>query len=155
LGRDFNVALLERVARRSERLLEQIEEALAARILLDSSEAPDTTRSHTRWFADALPRALGPGRVRLHRKIGCALEGTYARASTNICAELSYHFLQAAPLGEIERASTTARERCARASASTPTRRRAALRTGRSRRTISPRAQTTLAAATVARAGRV
>jgi len=86
--------------------------------------------------------------VRLHRKIGCALEETYGARVDEHLAELSYHFLQAAPLGEIERAV----DYCSRAGARAQRQyayEEAARHYERaaSRRTISPRAQTTLAAA--------
>lgn len=106
LTRDFSIALLERICGVDrERLLEQIEEARAARILLDSSEA---TGHYV--FAHALVRQTlylelsAPQRVRLHRQIGQALEEAYGARVDEHLAELSYHFLQAAPLGEIERA---------------------------------------------------
>jgi DNA-binding winged helix-turn-helix (wHTH) protein/tetratricopeptide (TPR) repeat protein len=106
LIRDFSVALLEGVVGVDrERLLECIEEALATRILVESSEA---TGHYA--FAHALVRQTlylelsAPQRVRLHRQIGQALEEAYGARVEEHLAELSYHFLQAAPLGEIERA---------------------------------------------------
>jgi DNA-binding winged helix-turn-helix (wHTH) protein/tetratricopeptide (TPR) repeat protein len=104
--RDFSVPLLAEVLEQDRALLlERIDEALGARILVESQE---TTGHYA--FAHALVRQTlylelsTPQRLAIHRRIGLALERAHGAHVRAHLAELAYHFIQAAPLGETERA---------------------------------------------------
>jgi tetratricopeptide (TPR) repeat protein len=110
-GREFDVAALEsagtmlRPALTGERLLEVLEEAVAARII---AEIPQAVGRYS--FAHALIRETlyaelsAARRVRLHHQIGGVLESLYettpephpSTSAGQALAELAYHFFQAA-----------------------------------------------------------
>jgi class 3 adenylate cyclase len=106
IGREFALDALEPLAGLpGERLLEVLEEALGARVL---EEIP---RSVGRYrFAHALIRETlydeltVTRRVRLHREIGEVIERVHARSLEAHLPELAFHFLQAAPGGEVRKA---------------------------------------------------
>ncbi len=96
IGREFGVKLLEKVAEvKGDRLLEALEEAMAARVI---AELPRATDQY--WFSHALIRETlyeelsTTRRVRLHRQIGEALEELDAEGNL---PQLAYHFAEAAP----------------------------------------------------------
>jgi class 3 adenylate cyclase len=106
IGREFTFEVLERLVEySSDRLLEVLEEATAARVV---SEVPRTIGRYT--FAHALIRETLVGeltttrRVRLHRQIGEALEALYGSNPEPHLAELAYHFFEAAQGGDVDRA---------------------------------------------------
>jgi predicted ATPase len=113
IGREFGVKLLEKVAEvKGDRLLEALEEAMAARVI---AELPRATDQY--WFSHALIRETlyeelsTTRRVRLHRQIGEALEELDAEGNL---PQLAYHFAEAAPGGDVEKAvdyATRAAER--------------------------------------------
>jgi DNA-binding CsgD family transcriptional regulator len=102
LGRDFGLRVLQPASGLDpERLLEVLEEAEAARAV---AEAPGALG---RWrFAHALVREVlyedlpAARRVRLHGRVGEALEAAYAADPGPHLAELAHHFVAAAPGGE-------------------------------------------------------
>ncbi len=103
IGREFGVKLLEKVAEiKGDRLLEALEEAMAARVI---AELPRATDQY--WFSHALIRETlyeelsTTRRVRLHRQIGEALEELDAEGNL---PQLAYHFAEAAPGGDVEKA---------------------------------------------------
>jgi DNA-binding CsgD family transcriptional regulator len=106
LGRDFGLRVLQRVSGLDpERLLELLEEAEAARII---AAVPGGLG---RWrFAHALVREVlyeglpAARRVRLHGRVGEALEAVYAADPGPHLAELAHHHLAAAPGGQVARA---------------------------------------------------
>ena len=106
LSRDFGVPLLERVCGLpAERLLPLIEEALSAQILVESSLATGQySFTHVLQRQTLYLEISASQRLRLHREIGLALEQAYGARIDDHVAELAYHFVQAAPIGEIERA---------------------------------------------------
>jgi DNA-binding CsgD family transcriptional regulator len=119
LGREFRLAALARaLSLGGEPLLEALEEAVGARIL---AEVPGAI-GHYRFVHALIPEAvyseLGPAtRVRLHRRIGEALETTYGAELEPHLAELAHHFVQAAPAGAANKAvayAERAAERAAR-----------------------------------------
>ena len=102
VGRDFHLRVLEPASGLDpERLLELVEEAEAARVV---AAVPGRLG---RWrFAHALVReVLNEGlpaarRIRLHGRVGEALEAVYAADPGPHLAELAHHFVAAAPGGQ-------------------------------------------------------
>jgi DNA-binding SARP family transcriptional activator/tetratricopeptide (TPR) repeat protein len=111
LGREFSLAALEGVSgRRGDALLELLDEALAARIVGEVPGAPERLRFSHALVRDALYEQLGSARrVRLHGQIGEALVALYGRDPEPHLAEIAYHFFEAAPGGDRERAVAYAR----------------------------------------------
>ncbi len=113
IGREFGISLLEKVAEvKGDRLLEALEEATAARVI---AELPRATDQY--WFSHALIRETlyeelsTTRRIRLHRQIGEALEELDAEGNL---PQLAYHFAEAAPGGDAQKAiayATRAAER--------------------------------------------
>jgi predicted ATPase/DNA-binding CsgD family transcriptional regulator len=102
LGRDFQLAvLLPASGLDGDRLLELLEEAEAARVV---GAVPGRLG---RWrFAHALVREVvyeglsAARRIRLHGRVGAALEAVYAADPGPHLAELAHHFVAAAAGGE-------------------------------------------------------
>ncbi len=106
IGREFSLELLERVSElSSDRLIDVLEEAMAARVI---AEVPRAVGRYI--FAHALIRETLYGeltttrRVRSHRQIGEALEQLYGANPEPHLAELAYHFSEAMQGGDVERA---------------------------------------------------
>jgi DNA-binding NarL/FixJ family response regulator len=105
-GRDFQLRALQPTSGLDPgRLLELLEEAEAARVV---GPIPGTL---SRWrFAHALVREVlyeglpATRRIRLHGRVGEALEAVYAADPEPHLAELAHHFVAAAPGGEVARA---------------------------------------------------
>ena len=109
IGREFDLKTVEKVLSQAEegrmtgdRLIEVLEEAVAARVI---TEVPNKVDSYS--FAHALIRETlyeelsTTRRVRLHRQIGEALEELDAEGNL---PQLAYHFAEAAPGGDVEKA---------------------------------------------------
>ncbi|TMG02036.1 MAG: hypothetical protein E6I03_07000, partial [Chloroflexi bacterium] len=116
IGREFGLRLLEKVSElKGDRLLEALEEAMGARVI---AELPRTTDQY--WFSHALIRETlyeelsTTRRVRLHRQIGEALEEMDPEANL---PQLAYHFCEAAPAGDADRAVDYAKRAGAKAMA--------------------------------------
>jgi class 3 adenylate cyclase len=114
IGREFGLRLLEKVSEvKGDRLLEVLEEAMGARVI---AELPRSIDQY--WFSHALIREtlyeeLGTTRrIRLHRQIGEALEELDAEGNL---PQLAYHFAEAAPAGDIDKAVGFARNAGVRA----------------------------------------
>ncbi len=100
------------------RLLEQLEEALAAQLIAERRDAPGTYDFTHALIRQTLYGELStPRRVLLHRQIGEALEKLYANNPEPHLAELAHHFYQAAPGGDVDRAIDYARRAGERAAA--------------------------------------
>jgi DNA-binding SARP family transcriptional activator len=111
LGREFRLDALERVSERPRgELLDRLDEAQAARVVVDLPAGRGGLRfSHT-LIRDSLYRDLGTGdRLRLHRRAVSALEALYAPKLEPHLAELAYHSFEAAPAGDTEKAIEYAR----------------------------------------------
>ncbi len=101
IGREFGQDLLDRVMEglSREHLLEVLEEARSARIV---EEVPDVVGGYQ--FSHALIRQTlaeelsASRRVRLHARIGEALEELYGPEAEARAAELAHHFAQAEPV---------------------------------------------------------
>jgi tetratricopeptide (TPR) repeat protein len=106
IGRDFNVDLLLKLADLAEdRILDAIDEAVQARLI---SEVPGRPQRFT--FLHALIREtlygelISTRRVRLHLRVGEAIEQLAEGSPTPPLADLAYHFAQAAPAGAADKA---------------------------------------------------
>jgi DNA-binding CsgD family transcriptional regulator len=106
LGRDFRLRVLQQATGLdADQLLELLEEAEAARVV---GSVPGGLG---RWrFAHALVREVlyeglpAARRIRLHGRVGEALEAVYAADPEPHLAELAHHYLAAAPGGQVGRA---------------------------------------------------
>src|SRR6266511_58996 len=106
VGRDFELRVLQPACGLdADRLLELLEEAEAARVV------GVVAGSLNHWrFAHALVREVlceglpAARRVRLHGRVGEALEDVYAADPGPHLAELAHHFVAAAPGGQVARA---------------------------------------------------
>ncbi|HEX2032112.1 MAG TPA: AAA family ATPase [Actinomycetota bacterium] len=112
LGREFSLEPLRRMTERSsDRLLEVLDEALAARLISEVPGALGRLRFSHALVADTFYERLSAAeRLRHHRRAGEALEALYAPDTEGHLAEIAHHFIQAAPAGEFETAVRYARE---------------------------------------------
>ena len=120
IGRDFGHEALERVSElTAERVLDALDEAVAARVIADAPRAPGRYSFAHALIRETLYGELGTGRrVRLHRRIGEVLEGLYRSNPEAHLPELAHHFLLAAlGGGDVERAVDYARRAGDRATA--------------------------------------
>ena len=106
IGREFGLEPLTHLTGLAEeRLLEILDEAVAARVI---TEVPRTAGRYL--FAHALIRETlyeelsATRRVRLHRQVGEVLEQLYGGHSDPHLAELAYHFFEAARGGDVDKA---------------------------------------------------
>ena len=106
VGREFGMDALGPVTNLAdERLLELMEEAVASRVI---TEVPGAVGRYS--FSHALVRETlydelsATRRVRLHRQIGEVLESLYGANLEQHLAELAYHFFEAVPGGEPDKA---------------------------------------------------
>ncbi|MDP2959021.1 MAG: AAA family ATPase, partial [Longimicrobiales bacterium] len=108
IGREFALRVLERVSEvTGDRLVEALEEAVGARVIV---EVPRVVGRYS--FSHALIRETlyeelsTTRRVRLHRRIGEAIEEIDPEGHL---PQLAYHFCEAAPGGDIDKAVDYAR----------------------------------------------
>jgi len=117
LGREFAIDALELVcAEPEERFLEALEEATAARVIIEVPGAGGRARFSHVLVRDTLYERLGAARrARLHRRVGAALEELYAGDLGAHLAELAHHFYEATAAGEPNKAIEYARQAAERA----------------------------------------
>jgi class 3 adenylate cyclase/tetratricopeptide (TPR) repeat protein len=103
LGREFSLAALESVSERSrEALLEVLDEAAGERVVGDVPGSIGRLRFSHSLTRDTLYDELpATRRVRLHARIGEALEALYSEHAEPHLAELAHHFFAAAPAGNV------------------------------------------------------
>ena len=106
IGREFSLDVLEPLSDISgDRLFELLDEAMAARVI---QESPQPVGQYS--FVHALIRETlydeisTARRVRFHRRIGETLEKLYANNPESRLTELAYHFYQASPAGDSDKA---------------------------------------------------
>ena len=106
VGRTFSTPLLERASDvAGEPLLELLAEALAADVLVPVPEGVGHYGFQHALTRQTLYDELNvPQRVRLHRRVGEALETVVAGAEDAHVAELAHHFFVAAPGGDVDKA---------------------------------------------------
>ncbi len=93
-----------------DKALDLLDEALAAAVLTERTAAAGTYEFNHALIRQALYGELStPRRVRMHQRIGEAIEAKHADRLDPHLTELAYHFFQAAPAGETERARAYAR----------------------------------------------
>jgi DNA-binding winged helix-turn-helix (wHTH) protein/tetratricopeptide (TPR) repeat protein len=105
-GRDFNAALLAHVADvRLDGVLEHLAEAVGVRVIDEVRQVPPDYRFHHALIRQTLYEELStPERVRLHRRVGEALEAAHAEDLEPHREAIAYHFFQAAAGGDVSRA---------------------------------------------------
>jgi predicted ATPase len=106
IGREFSLDGLEPLSEiTGDQLLELLDEAMAARVI---NELPQAVGQYS--FVHALIRETlydeisTARRVRFHRRIGETLEKLYANNPDSHLTELAYHFYQASPAGNGDKA---------------------------------------------------
>ncbi len=93
-----------------DRALDLLDEALAAVVLTERADASGTYEFTHALIRQALYGELStPRRVRMHQRIAEAIETRHGDRLDGHLTELAYHFFQAAPGGETERARDYAR----------------------------------------------
>ena len=111
VGREFSITTLSHLGEtRSLTLLDALEEAETARLIQPLDDATGRFNFAHPLLREVLYRQLPASRrLRLHRQVGEALERLHEADPEPHLAELAFHFVQAAPLGEQERAVRYAR----------------------------------------------
>src|SRR5437764_11509865 len=106
IGREFDTRVLEQVSDiAGEDLLDVLDEAVAAGVIVEVPRAPGRYSFAHALIRETLTAELGATRrVRFHRKIGGVLESVYERDLEAHLAELAYHFFEASPAGDIDKA---------------------------------------------------
>jgi eukaryotic-like serine/threonine-protein kinase len=91
-------------------MLDVLDEALAAQVVRERRERPGTYEFNHALIRQTLYGELStPRRVRMHRRIGDALEVRFADAIDAHLSELAYHAYEAAPGGDVDKAVDYAR----------------------------------------------
>jgi eukaryotic-like serine/threonine-protein kinase len=116
LGREFRVDVLERLAEiDAERLLAILDEAMSARLVASVPGGLGRVRFAHGLIRETLYDDLStPRRVLLHRRAAETLERIYAGNPEPHLAELTHHFFEAAPGGDVEKARMYARQAASR-----------------------------------------
>ena len=98
LGREFDLAVLERVSEVSDdHLLDVLDEGGQEGVVTDVPGQPGRMRFAHALIRDTIYDELTPGRrVQLHRRVGDALEELYADNLEPHLAELAHHFYESA-----------------------------------------------------------
>ena len=100
IGRDFDVDLLLQVTEDSDdELLELLEQAVAASVLIESASVPGRFSFAHALINHSLYQDLGTTRrARLHHRIGEVLEESLGSEPRARVSELAYHWAKAAPV---------------------------------------------------------
>jgi tetratricopeptide (TPR) repeat protein len=111
IGREFDVDLLLRVSERSEdRLVELLEEAVAASVLIESASVPGRFSFAHALINHTLYEDLGvTRRAYLHRRIAEALEQLLGAEPGARVSELALHWAKATTAVDLDKAVTYAR----------------------------------------------
>lgn len=106
IGREFNVEALELLSDISgDQVLELLDEATAARVISEVPQANGQYRFVHALIRETLYDEISIARrVRLHRRIGEVLEKLYGNNLEAHLTELAYHFFQASPAGNSDKA---------------------------------------------------
>lgn len=105
-GRSFWIEVIERVSRRTpDEVLAGLSEAVDARLIAESREQPGLYSFSHALVRETLEAEIpATRRAATHREIGHALEAIYGPDSERHLPELAHHFLEAAAIGEVDRA---------------------------------------------------
>jgi DNA-binding CsgD family transcriptional regulator len=105
VGREFSLSLLERIDGHSQiELLDLLDDAIRAHLVVEGTALGRFRFSHAlvqETLYEELPSAQ---RVRLHQSVGRALEEASAGSPAPPLAELAFHYYQAAPAGDLDKA---------------------------------------------------
>jgi DNA-binding CsgD family transcriptional regulator len=106
IGREFRVALLERVTGwLSADVLAALDPSVANRLVVEVPGAVGRYGFVHALVREALVAEVPPSRrTRLHGQIGEAIEALSSNGAGSHLAEIAHHFTRAAPLGSIDRA---------------------------------------------------
>jgi DNA-binding CsgD family transcriptional regulator len=107
IGREFDLKAVARLseAQSEAQVLELLEEALAARVIEEISQAVGRYQfTHALIRATLYDEVTATRRIRIHRRIGEVLEELYATNLEPYLAQLAYHFSEAAQSNEVDRA---------------------------------------------------
>jgi eukaryotic-like serine/threonine-protein kinase len=106
IGRDFDLAILERVAGLpDDQLLDALDEARAAGVIEEARSAAGRYSFCHGLVQETLRASLAIAeRVQLHRRIAEALERSHRPRPDSHLAELAYHFFEALPGGDTAKA---------------------------------------------------
>lgn len=119
IGREFSLEELVRLfdGASDERVLEMLEEAVAARVIEEVPQAMGRYQfTHALIQATLYDETATVRRVRLHRRVGQVLEDVYRTDLEPYLAQLAYHFDMAGQSSDVEKAITYATRAGARAS---------------------------------------
>lgn len=116
-GREFRVdALAQLCAATPAGLLDTLDEAMVERVVEEVPGAPGRLRFGHVLIRDTLYEDLTPARrLQLHRDAGAVLEDVYSADLESHLAELTHHFVIAAPAGTAHKATDYARRAGGRA----------------------------------------
>ena len=105
-GRSFWLEVLERVSRHSpEEVAAALHEAVEARLVSESRERPGLYSFSHALVRETLEAEIpATRRAATHREIGQALEAIHGPDCERHLPELAHHFLEAAAIGEVDRA---------------------------------------------------
>lgn len=117
LGREFRVPLLAAMLGCApQEVLDRLEEATAAQVVLASEERPGDFAFRHALIRQTLYEAQSlPQRVSLHRRAGEATERMAGHGVDDHLPELAHHFFEAAPGGDTDRAVDYAERAAVRA----------------------------------------
>jgi predicted ATPase len=106
IGADFQVDVLTEISPLDpDRVLDALDEAQAARLILAPSEDSDSYSFTHAIVHDAIHDSLRPAETRrLHRSVGEALEAIYATDRDEVIHDLAYHFFRAGTKADAEKA---------------------------------------------------
>ena len=105
LGREFDLDLVGELGAGTSEALAAIDEARLARVVQDLRSGLGRWRFAHVLIRDVLYESLSlPVRTGLHDRVGRALERLVDESAQERLSELAYHFLLAAPGGDVERA---------------------------------------------------
>jgi DNA-binding CsgD family transcriptional regulator len=119
VGREFALEELVRLidGASEERVLEMLEEAVAARVIEEVPQAMGRYQfTHALLQATLYDELTAVRRMRLHRRVGEVLEEVHRTNLDPYLAQLAHHFGMAGPSGDAEKAITYAARAGARAS---------------------------------------
>jgi len=105
-GRDFELETVRQVAEVSEdQLLDLLEEAIAARLVVESKQHPGTCRFSHALIRETLYECMSTSRrSRLHLKMASVLEQRLPEWREAALSSLAHHCFKALPLGSVDRA---------------------------------------------------
>lgn len=111
VGREFSVTVLEALVNRPhDEILERLEEAVRARVVVEVSPLLGRYAFTHDLVRETLYEDLGPQQRReAHVRVGEALEPIYSGDPEPHFAELAHHFVAGGPRGDVERAISYSR----------------------------------------------